>query len=281
VAELDVQPRPWPLARGRRREQRGDRPRLEQPQRAVAVVRPLDVLRCTEPALEPLTDLAQLLQPGQGQAAPFLAVCTVQHVVVGRDRAVDDGRAQSGSGVDDGLAPRAGERVGGEQHACDLRAGHALDDDRHPYRVVRDAGGLTVGARALAVQRVPAGADRREQLVGTFDCEERGVLAGEARVRQVLGGGAGTDGDRPAAETLVRGEDLGPRHLAAAVRLGRDAEPVWHAFAQPDQHGEADGLPARQFLLPRADRCQLEHVHPEHLLFNTLAMYLRDNTVAM
>ncbi len=105
VAELDVQARPGPLRRGRRGEQRGDRPRLQQPQRSTAVIGPLDVLRRAELPLEPLPGLAELLQFGRSEAAPLLGAGAVQDIVVGRGRPVDHSGARPGGGVDHAGAP--------------------------------------------------------------------------------------------------------------------------------------------------------------------------------
>lgn len=73
----------------REREQRGDRPRLQQPQHPLGVVGPLDVLRGTEVPLQALARRPQLLDPGIAQAPAVRAdhPGRTQGVVVRRDAA--------------------------------------------------------------------------------------------------------------------------------------------------------------------------------------------------
>jgi hypothetical protein len=124
------------------------------------------------------------------------------------------------------------------------RVDHPLDDDGHPHRRVAEPARLPVGDRALAPERVTAPLHRLDQRVGTADVQDRLVLAREAGVRQVLGRGAGPDGDRSAPEPLVGRDDLLPQVVGELAGRGGDAETVGDPLARLDHLGEARGLAA-------------------------------------
>jgi hypothetical protein len=242
VAAFEVDARPG-AGGHRQREQRRDRPGLEQPQRAVAVEGELDVLRRPGALLQPLARFAQPIELSRVQAA-LDAPCRppVEHVVVGGDAPVDDDVPEARDGVDDHLGARTGDRVGREQHPGGGRLDHPLDDDGHPHRRVAEAARLPVRHRALAPERVPAPAHRVDQRVGAADVQDRLVLAREAGVRQVLGGGAGPDGDRARTEPLVGVHDLPAQVAFELSGRGGDAEPVGDPLTRVDHLGEPGGL---------------------------------------
>jgi hypothetical protein len=68
------------------------------------------------------------------------------------------------------------------------------------------------------------------------------VLAREAGVRQILGGGAGPDGDRAGAEPLVGVHDLPAQVARELSGRGGDAEAVGDPLTRFDHLGEPGGL---------------------------------------
>jgi hypothetical protein len=251
VAAFEVDP--WPRRRRfRQREQRGDRPRLEQPERAVPVERELDVLGRARALLQPVPGLAQLLELRRTQASTGTRglPLAVQDVVVGGDATVHDDVPETGDGVGHHLGPRTGDRVGGEQHPGGDRVDHPLDHDTHPHPIAGDVVGRAIGDRPLARERVPAPVHRVDQRLGAADVQQRLVLAREAGVRQVLRGRTGPDRDRACPESLVGLDDL-PAELVGK-RTGRrpddivrdrgDAEALGHPLARPDHLVESSGL---------------------------------------
>ncbi len=128
----------------------------------------------------------------------------VDQEAVGGHGAADDGLAEPERGLD---RDHAAVAVGGvERHRDAGRVGtdHPLHDDRH-LRVL-DAAVGAVGDRAVGVQAGPAIVHRFQHRVLADDPQERVVLAGEARVARVLGGGARAHRDRHVvAERAVRG----------------------------------------------------------------------------
>ena len=284
-ASVEVDPQARAVG-GRQRVQRGDRARLGQPERAGVVDRPFDVLRGAEVRLHAPAERGEL-EPGgvgHGQRGVAGAVlddrcaggAVVDDDVVGVHRAGHDRLAQPGAGVDHRAGPSPGDRVGGEQHAGDLRGDHPLHNDRELYEAVVDPRVAAVADRTVGPERCPAAADRVEQGVGADHVEVGVLLTGEARRRQVLRGGRGADGDgHVGPERAVgrqhglgdvighrRGEDRGPRAGGEAVlgaveelpdtgRLrhacvgrGRHAEAVGHGEAGGEQLPEVGGLAA-------------------------------------
>lgn len=267
VADLHVDPRValHRVGPGREREERGDGPGLQQPERALGVVGELDVLRAAEGALDPLPGRLELAELVGGEAAVLLCpgerTLAGQDVVVGVHGAVHDSGAQPRDRVDDGLRAGAGQRVGREHHPGGRRGDHALHDDGH-----REVAGLQpltgpVGDGALAVHGVPALPDGLEQCVPALDVEDGVLLAREAGVRQVLGRGAGADGDGTTAEVLVGRQHRPLGDGARAVGLGGQAEPVRHALARGQEGSETDRLAPDERGGRRGDVGQVDHVH--------------------
>ena len=149
--------------------------------------------------LQPLPGRVQLVELGRAQASSSrtgYAVRRVEHVVIGGHAAVDHHVTETGHGVHDHLRAAPGHRVRGEQHPGGSRVDHPLHHHGHRTASVGDARRLAVGDRPRARQRSPAVPHRVEQRLRAADAEHRLVLAGEAGLRQVLGRGAGPDGDR-------------------------------------------------------------------------------------
>jgi hypothetical protein len=125
-----------------------------------------------------------------------------------------------------------------------------LDHDAHPRGAVGDTRRLAVGDRTPARQRLPAPPHRVDQLLDAADVQKRLVLTREAGLWQVLGHGAGPDSNVTRPEPLVGADDLAKelvgkragRRPNRIVGRRRDAEPVRHPLARPDQLAEAGGL---------------------------------------
>ena len=128
--------------------------------------------------------------------------------MVGGNQAGDDRLAESGAGVDDDLVPRARHRVGGEQHPRHLRRHQALDHDGELHRLLVEPLALAVGDGALAPERGPAAPHGVQQRLRTDDVKEGVLLAGERRLRQVLGRRARAHRDRALPEPVVRCQDV-------------------------------------------------------------------------
>jgi hypothetical protein len=89
--------------------------------------------------------------------------------------------------------------VGGvqrERHPGGLGVDHLLDPHRHRDHVVVVAGLVAVGDGPVGEDRRPAPLDVLEHRVGAADPQVGVLLAGEAGVGQVLGGGRRADRDR-------------------------------------------------------------------------------------
>ena len=86
-----------------------------------------------------------------------------QDEVVGRDQAADDGLAQSGAGVDNGLVSCAGDGIGGENHPGGVGGNQPLHDDGQFHRHGGEPVMLAVGDGAVAPEGSPAAADGVEQ----------------------------------------------------------------------------------------------------------------------
>ena len=127
---------------------------------------------------------------------------------------------------------------------------------------------LAVRDGAVVPERCPAPPDRIEDCVFARDAEHRVLLAGEARIGQVLGRRRRTDrdrrraegpvrvadrlgdpcGDRRRGETHARGRGRFSRHTGGLsgerVRRGRDDEPVRHWKLSAPQLAEVGALAA-------------------------------------
>jgi hypothetical protein len=101
--------------------------------------------------------------------------------VVRVHRAGDDGLPEARAGIDDGLPAATGHRVGGEEHAGDLRVDHALDHHGQSHAAVVDAVGGSIGHGTVGPQRCPAAPHGVQHGVGADDIQVGVLLAGEAR----------------------------------------------------------------------------------------------------
>ena len=230
-------------ARRRHGVERGDRARLGEPQRAVAVEGPLDVLRRAEVRLDPAAQLDEVAhlpvdEAGRPRPAPWVITRpSVDQPVVGVDRAGDDGVAQPRRGVEHAAAAPAADRVGGEQHARGLCVDHPLHHHRELRARVRDARVGAVGHGPVRPERRPAAAHRVQHRVDADHVQVGVLLAREARAREVLGRGRRPhrDGHRVAERGVGvgdRGGDVvgdrrreqsvaGPRREVGGVRAAR------------------------------------------------------------
>ena len=125
--------------------------------------------------------------------------CRLENSVVGAHQSCDHRLAQAPGRRDDDLAAVAGGGVGGEHDPCRIRINHDLDDHRQGDRLRIHAGPHPVGHGPLGPQRGPAFTDRIQQVPGANDIQVGVLLPGETGLRQVLGSGGGTHGDRYAA----------------------------------------------------------------------------------
>ena len=157
----------------------------------------------------------------------------VDDPVVGVDRARDDGVAQARGGVDHAAGAAAADRVGGEEHARDLRVDHPLHDHGELGGRVVDARVGAVGHGPVRPQRRPAAAHRVQHRVDADDVQVGVLLAREARAGQVLRGGRRPDRDgHVLAERRVRvrrprrRRRRGPAPRAGPAGRGRQARGV-------------------------------------------------------
>ena len=135
---------------------------------------------------------------------------SVDHPVVGVDRAGDDGVAEARGGVEHAAGAPTADRVGGEQHARGLRVDHPLHHHGELGARVRDARVGAVGHGPVRPERRPAAAHRVEHGVDADHVEVGVLLTREARAREVLGRGRRPHRDRHRlAEREVGGGDRG------------------------------------------------------------------------
>ena len=197
------------------RWQRRHRPGLEDPERAVRVDRPLDVLRRSARA----RDAPRLVRHLQCLAAidGALRLAASGGAVATDDPFVTDGLAgheplpEAAHRGDDAGAPIPVDRIGGERHAGRGRRDHALDDHRH----AAVAGGLVLGdaGRAGAGQ---APIRRRRQVV-RGDVQHRLVHAGVGVLRAVLGDAARADRERTRCPGPTRRRRTSQRRSADVI----------------------------------------------------------------
>jgi hypothetical protein len=119
----------------------------------------------------------------------------VHHQVIRLDLAAHQSLAQAECGVDHHFRALAGQGIGGKQHARGLALDHSLHHHRQRHAVLRDAVARPIGDGARGPQAAPAPHHRIEQRLVAHDVEKRVLLAGEAEVGEVFGGGGGADGD--------------------------------------------------------------------------------------
>ncbi len=166
----------------------------------------------------------------------------IEEVAVRHHGAGDHGLAGAPARLDDHAVPASGHRVRGEEHARGVRLRHVLDHDGEGQRLVVEAVDLPVPHRALRPQGGPAAAYRLHHRLRAGDVEEGVLLAGEAGVGQVLGGGGRPDRDRyglPAAEPGVRLGD--GRAEVRGHRGGEDRLP--HLLGPPRGPLTVAGIP--------------------------------------
>ena len=210
------------VARLRDREQRGDRPALDDLE-AIVDQAPFDVLGTAEMRLDPPAELHQPhdLRVRQGRLPLPLRLDRLfprsarrrgdDGKLLGGDRLVDDlavphrvavrvhqagdqGLAEAEAGLHGGDLAVARDRVGREQDAGRLREDHLLHDHGHLDLAVVHAVPQAVGHGPLGEERGPAAADVLEDRRRPDDVQVRVLLAREGGRRQVLGRGAGADG---------------------------------------------------------------------------------------
>lgn len=134
----------------------------------------------------------------------------VGDVVVGLDLPRDQRLAEPEGRVDDHLAAVAGERVGREEHAGNVRRHEPLDDDGQRRRVVGDEVAPPIDDGPGRPQARPAVPDGGQQGLLADDAEVGVLLPGEGQLRQVLGRRRGAHRHRSTPEPLVcRAHGLG------------------------------------------------------------------------
>ena len=123
-----------------------------------------------------------------------LHLLLVDDVGVGGDLSSDDRLSETVASLDDDLlGPAVG--VHGEHDPGELRVDHPLDDHGELDVAVGVALLLAVGDGPGGEERGPAFPDLVEEVLLVLDVEVGLLLPGEAGVGEVLGGGAGPDGD--------------------------------------------------------------------------------------
>ena len=271
---------------GRDRIERGDIPRLDDPE-LLRVDRPFDVLRpSAEMRFDPGADGRELAQAhvveDVAAALEHRAGARVDEVVVRVHRAGDELLPETAHRVDRRTSAPPGDRVGREEDARDRRGDHALDHDRQAKRFFVDLARRAVRDRALVPERGPAAADRVEERVLAFDVEDRVLLTREARLGQILRRRRRAHRDGPAERAIrvayrardlrrhrFRGQacsrvawiariDIGGarRHV---VGVGRDHEAVRHGEASADELAEVRAFATGDGDVARTERGQRSH----------------------
>jgi hypothetical protein len=154
--------------------------------------------------------------------------------VIGGRRPVDDTCTEARDCVDDELGPGTGDRIGCERHPGCGRIDHPLDHNSHGHRLVYMPG-LSISDGPRRIHRLPAGANRSDQLTFVAYIENRLVLPGKARTRQILRRRARPNSDRSSAVLSIRLKNRRTRHLATPKRVRGDTEPVRYVLASLDQ----------------------------------------------
>ncbi len=140
-----------------------------------------------------------------------LHLLLVDHVGVGRDLSSHDGLSEAVAGLDDDLlGPAVG--VDCEHDPGELGVDHPLDHHSKLHVLVGEALLLAVRDGTGGEERGPAFPDLVEQVVLVHHVQVGLLLPREARVGQVLCGGAGPHGHEPfvplGEEQLVAGHDV-------------------------------------------------------------------------
>ncbi|KAG0774949.1 hypothetical protein G6F22_013672 [Rhizopus arrhizus] len=138
----------------------------------------------------------------------------VDVVLVRVDRALHDHLAQAERRGDEHHVAEAGLGVQGEQHAGGTDAGthHQLHAGRQEHVFMLEAVVHAIGDGAVVVQRGEHFLDLVHDIVGAGDVEEGFLLAGEGRIRQILGGGRRAHGHGHVAAAVVGAQlGVGPR----------------------------------------------------------------------
>ena len=212
-------------------EERGDRARLQDEQRATCES-PFDVLRgaiffLDLPAgghqLAYLRGRERLLSAGLGadifhapaslalgsgrlvpqRLAKDFAAARVGHVMVRLDLSGDQRFAQPEGRVDDRLTQQSAERVGGEEHARSLARHQFLYHHRQRGPVVRDGVAQPVADGARRPQAAPAVDHGCAQLPLADHVQEGVLLTSKGQLGQVFGRGRGAHSHRWSAERAV------------------------------------------------------------------------------
>ena len=240
-AEADTQIAARRRRARRQRIQGRDRTGLSEPQAAARVDRPLGVLRRAVVRLDPDTERGERpdlvvgdarvaggarpldalgspagLRADQGllvAKAPLQdrAARRVDDEVVGVDGPCHDGFPEPRARVDHGVAAPARHRIGREEHAGDRGVDHPLDDHGERHRAGIDAVGDPMRDGPVRPQGRPAASDGLQHRLGADHVEVGVLLAGEARVRQILRGRRGSHRHRRVGAEAPVAVDDGPR----------------------------------------------------------------------
>ena len=183
------------------------------------------------------------------------------------DRAGNQLLAKSPDRLDRGAVASTGDRVRGEEDARAVRIDHPLDHDGEAKTVRSDPVRLAICDRAVIPERRPAFAHGIQDSLVTARPEDRVLLTGKARLRQVFRGRRRADRDGWRSQGAVgladrfgdRGRDgrgreaetgrrRGVRRYACrlsseGVRGRRDQETVGHWKARAKQFPEVGALP--------------------------------------
>ena len=155
-------------------------------------------------------------------------------VLVGVDSALDDILAEPPGGIDQHGLVEAGLGIDREHHArgAEVGAHHPLNADREGDPHMVEALGLAIGDRPVGEEggiAAPAGVEER---LAAANVEVGFLLSGEARLGQVLRGGARAHRDVEGTLALLLAE--------LAIRVGDCFDDVVRPFAV--QEGAANGV---------------------------------------
>jgi hypothetical protein len=120
-----------------------------------------------------------------------LAARSVDPIQIGVDEAAHERLTEPESRVDRQRGAPPAHGIGGEQDARRFGLHHPLHHHCELHRTVPVAAARSIQHRPIGEQRHPAAPHRIEQRVATAHVEKGVLLPGEARARQIFGGGAG------------------------------------------------------------------------------------------